>query len=152
YAAQAGLTLGEELGFGVHGIVFAVHGQAEFDLSALKLHYQEAAYLRERDVYLRLQELNINEIRSCQIPQLLRWDDDLLAINMTIVERPYILDFGGAFLDSAPDFSEEVLADWRAEKIEQFGSRWPEADAILRLLETHGIFVIDVNPNNITLP
>ena len=82
---------------------------------------------------------------------MLCYDDHLLIIEMTIVRRPFVLDFGGAFLDKAPDFSE-VMADWRAEKFEQFGDRWPAAESILRQLERYGIYVIDVNPNNISPP
>jgi hypothetical protein len=61
-----------------------------------------------------------------------------------------VLDFGGAYLDQAPDFSDEVMADWRAEKKEQFGARWGEVQAILRALEAYGVFMIDVNPGNIS--
>ena len=43
-----------------------------------------------------------------------------------------------------------LWADWRAEKHEQFGPRWPEVQAILRALEGYGIFVADVNPANIS--
>jgi hypothetical protein len=90
-------------------------------------------------------------IRGCEVPQLVDYNDNLWIIEMTIVKRPYVLDFGGAYLDKAPEFSDEVMADWRAEKIEQFGQRWPEAEAILAVLETYGVFVVDVNPNNIAL-
>jgi hypothetical protein len=89
-------------------------------------------------------------IRGCTIPELIGYDDELWIIEMTMVFRPYVLDFAGAFLDKAPDFSEVVMADWQAEKQEQFGAHWPEAAAILRELETYGIFVIDVNPANIS--
>jgi len=39
-----------------------------------------------------------------------RFADDLLAIEMTIVTPPFILDFAGAYLDPAPDFP---LKFWR---------------------------------------
>lgn len=107
-------------------------------------------YLRERDAYLRLKEHGITKIRDSKVPQLIGYDDDLLIIEMTIVTRPYVLDFGGAFLDKPPGFSDEILADWQAEKQEQFGRRWPEVQAILGILEGYGIFVVDVNPNNIS--
>src|SRR5437660_142832 len=87
YAEQNGLVLGKELGFGVHGIVFATESQAERGSSALKLHYQEPAYCRERDIYLRLRRHNVQAVRGCQVPQLLQFDDDLLAIDMTVVQR-----------------------------------------------------------------
>ncbi len=69
---------------------------------------------------------------------------------MTVVSRPFVLDFAGAELDNPPDFSEEVLADWRAEKRDQFGERWAEVEAILGSLEGHGIFMLDVNPGNVS--
>ena len=78
------------------------------------------------------------------------FDDDLSVIEMTMVERPFVLDFAGAYLDEPPDFSEEVLADWRAEKEEQCEGRWPEVQSVLRSLEAFGVFMIDVNPGNIS--
>ena len=68
---------------------------------------------------------------------------------MTVVTRPLVLDFAGAYLDDPPDFPEDVLTDWRTEKQEQFGPRWAEAQAILRALEGFGVFMVDVNPCNI---
>lgn len=155
YAKHNGLVVGKELGFGVHGIVFAMNSQAESDRPAtqcaVKAHHHETEYLRERDVYLRLQEHGVGTIRGCHVPQLIDYNDNLWIIEMTIVKRPFVLDFGGAYLDHPPDFSDEVMADWRAEKAEQFGEHWSEAQAILRALEMYGIFVVDVNPNNITV-
>ena len=74
----------------------------------------------------------------------------LLVLEMTVVKRPFVLDFAGAFLDDGPDFSDEVLADWRAEKQEQFGARWPEVQAVLRIIEGYGVFMLDVNPGNVS--
>jgi hypothetical protein len=154
YAERNRVNLGEELGFGVHGIVFVAESQTEPGepavCAAIKVHEREADYCRERDVYLRLRGLGVNSIRGCRVPQLLRYDDKLWVLEMTVVTRPFVLDFAGAFLDQAPDFSDEVLADWRAEKQEQFGTRWPEVQAILRALEGYGIFLLDVTPNNIS--
>jgi hypothetical protein len=42
------------------------------------------------------------------------------------------------------------MADWHAEKQEQFGPRWPEVQATLRSLEGCEVFMIDVNPGNIS--
>jgi hypothetical protein len=47
-------------------------------------------------------------------------------------------------------FSEEALADWLADKREQYGPRWPEVQAILAVLETYGIYMEDVSPGNIS--
>jgi hypothetical protein len=141
--------MGRQLGFGVHGIVFSAERQTEGPPCALKVHERAADHARERDVYLRLQEHGVRLIRGCHVPQLLACDDELWIIEMSVVIRPFVLDFAGAYLDEPPDFSDEVLADWRTEKQEQFGPRWAEVQAILRELEGYGVFMIDVNPGNI---
>lgn len=151
YTDQNNLLVVEELGFGVHGIVFVAEGIAKDGQSAVKVHVQQSAYRRERDVYLRLLELSIFKIRGCKVPELRYFDDHLMVLEMTIVTRPYVLDFGGAYLENVPVFSDDVMADYLAEKREQFGEDWPEAQAILRILESYGIFVVDVNPNNIAV-
>jgi hypothetical protein len=150
YCQQKGLAIGIQLGFGVHGIVFVANYQIETGRSAIKVHEHEADYCRERDVYLRLQEHGIREIHGCAVPELLGYDNQLWVVEMTVVTRPFVLDFAGAFLDKAPDFSEEVMADWRTEKLEQYGGRWDEAQAILRALAGYGVYMIDVNPGNIS--
>jgi hypothetical protein len=149
YARERSLILGDRLGYGVQGIVFQARNQDEGQ-SAIKVHSQETAYRRERNVYSRLRENGIVEIHGSHVPELLNHDDGRLILDMTVVDRPFVLDFGGAFLDFPPDFFDEVLAEWLAEKQEQFGHRWTETAAILRYLEDLGIFVIDVNPRNIS--
>jgi hypothetical protein len=113
--------------------------------SAIKVHRREPDYRRERDAYLRLKENDLIVICGCHVPELVRYDDDLWIIEMTVVARPFVLDFAGAFLDQRPDFSEEVLADWRVEKQEQFGPRWPEVEGVIRFLEGYGIYLVDVS-------
>jgi hypothetical protein len=148
-ADRKALVIRVELGSGVHGIVFSAEYQSECGESAIKVHEREPHYARERDVYLRLQQHRISQIGGSNVPQLIAFDDDLWIIEMTVVARPFVLDFAGAFLDRPPDFSEEVLAEWRAEKQEQFGPRWRAVLAILAMLETYGIFLVDVNPGNV---
>jgi hypothetical protein len=79
YAQRKGLTLGEQLGAGVHGIVYATESQHENSpalvRSALKAHQHERYYLRERDVYGRLKERGVTSIRGCEVPRLLGHDD-----------------------------------------------------------------------------
>jgi hypothetical protein len=150
HAQRRNLVLVEQLGYGMHGIVHAAKNQTDGEPLALKVHECEKDYRRERDVYLRLQEHDLTDICGCQVPELLDYDDELWVIQMTIVTRPFVLDFAGAYLDDPPDFSEEVLADWRAEKQEEFGPRWAEVQAILRVLEGFGVFMIDANPRNIS--
>jgi hypothetical protein len=65
------------------------------------------------------------------------------------VKPPFVLDFAGATLDAVPEFSEEILADWRASKEEQFGEDWPRVSLAIEELARHGIHLLDVSPSNI---
>jgi len=152
YADRNKLVISEQLGCGVHGIVFAAKGQSERGHSAIKIHRQEAPYRRERDAYLRLQELGVSEVRNCHVPELLDHDDDLWVVRMTVVTRPFVLDFAGAYLDEPPDFPEEVWEEWRERNQEQFGARWPEVEAVLGSLRSYDIYLLDVSPGNVALP
>jgi hypothetical protein len=150
YVSRKGSVLGKQLGSGIHGTVFAVQNQTEPGRSAVKGYEQEAHYRRERDVYLRLHECAISQVRGCAVPEMVEFDDALWVIEMTIVTRPFVLDFAGAHLDQPPEFPEEAWADWRADKAEQFADQWPQVQAILRELESHGIYMEDVSPGNIS--
>jgi hypothetical protein len=68
---------------------------------------------------------------------------------MSIVARPFVLDFAGAWLDTSPDFPEETWAEWEVEKGEQFGTLWPRLQAVLEALEALDIHMVDVSPSNI---
>ncbi len=152
YAQKHGLVLGEQLGSGVHGIVFVAASKTKPGRAAIKIHEREESYRRERDVYLRLRGHGIDQIRGFHVPQLLRYDNELWVIEMEIVTRPFVLDFADAYLDKPPDFSDEVLAEWRTEKKEQFGDRWPEVELILLSLERYGVYLVDVSPGNVAFP
>jgi hypothetical protein len=80
---------------------------------------------------------------------LITFDDRLLVLEMTIVKRPFVLDFAGAYLDSRPDFPQDVWTDWEAEKREQFEERWPIVQKVLDAFEEMGIYLLDVSPGNI---
>jgi hypothetical protein len=151
YCQRERLRLSGQLGYGVHGIVFAVEFQSNEGRAAIKVHERAADYRRERDVYLRLSEHGVAAIGECAVPKLIHYDDQLWIIQMTVVTRPYVLDFAGAYLDHAPEFSEEVMADWRRDKAEQFEGRWGEVEMILRALEAYGVLLLDVSPSNISL-
>ena len=88
----------------------------------MKIHYSEEPYRREKDVYERLKDAAIFEIRAFRVPQLIAFDDELLALEMTVVKAPFVLDFAGAYLDFAPKFSDEIWQDWTRKNEEQFGA------------------------------
>jgi hypothetical protein len=147
FCRMHGITLGPQLGAGAQGVVFSTDRE-----SAIKVHAAQAAYFRERDAYLRLAEFAVDQIHGLIVPRMRHSDDRLLIIEMTRVSPPFLLDFGGAFLDHPPDFLPDELArqEWEAEKREQFEGNWPELQVILRELELrYGIHLADVNPGNI---
>jgi len=149
YAARHHLRLSERLGFGIHGIVHVAEGNIKPGKSAIKVHHTTEPYLRERQAYERLQEAGVSQIRGFRVPHLIRCDDELRVIQMSIVTRPFVLDFAGAYLDAAPAFSDEIWAEWEVEKREQFAERWPLVLAVLSDLENLGIHMVDVSPSNI---
>jgi hypothetical protein len=96
YCRWTGKRLGPELGFGVHGIVFTLESQSAARRAAIKIHERERYYLRERDVYRRLAEVGLTSVQGCTVPEMIRSDDELWIIEMTVVTPPYLLDFAGA--------------------------------------------------------
>jgi hypothetical protein len=149
YASRHKLQLAERLGFGIHGIVHVAKNNKQPAKTAIKAHSSAEPYFRELRVYQRLRQAAIREIKGFNVPELIRHDDHLRILEMTIVRRPFVLDFAGAYLDMPPDFSKEVWDEWEIEKREQFGSRWPEVLNVLSALEDLGIHMIDVSPGNI---
>jgi len=151
YAARHQLQLAERLGFGIHGIIFGTEGKLETGdiATAIKVHRSREPFSRELAVYQRLKEAAIAKILGFNVPQLLCHDDEMRIIEMSIVTRPFVLDFAGAYLDIPPEFADAVWAEWEAEKQEQFGARWPDVHAILAALEEMDIHMVDVSPSNI---
>jgi len=149
YAARYSVTITKRLGSGIHGIVLRAQSKLQAGKTALKLHREISAYNLEKAVYLRLRERSVPELLGFKIPTLIRFDDELLAIEMTIVKPPFLLDFAGATLDAPMEFTEEIWADWRVAKQDQFGQDWPVVTLVLNALAAHGIYLHDISPNNI---
>jgi hypothetical protein len=81
--------------------VFAYSLEDQGIKTALKIHENALPFVRERDAYVRLQSFEIRMIEGHHVPQLVNFDDELLAIEMSVVARPFVLDLGGAYLDPA---------------------------------------------------
>ena len=96
--------------------------------------------------------MGIIKILDFNVPQFIRADDNLRIIEMSIVTRPFVLDFAGAYLDAPPDFPDEIWAEWESGKQEQFDVRWPKVHALLSKLEELDIYMVDVSPSNIAFP
>jgi hypothetical protein len=149
YAARHQFEIAESPGSGKDGIVFIVKRKDKPGESAIKALKEAQAYQREKRVYERLREAGVGTVVRFNVPQFLGRDDELRVIEMTIVQRPFVLDFAGAYLDARPEFSAEVWADWEAEKREQFEERWPAVQKVLTAFEELGIYLLDVSPGNI---
>src|SRR5688572_29960573 len=91
FEQRYGTKLERKLGFGRDGTVMYTDRA-----SAVKLFSSVHTYARERDAYLLLQAGGITSVAGHHVPDLIRADDELLAIEMTIVEPPFLLDFASA--------------------------------------------------------
>ncbi|MDZ4287667.1 MAG: hypothetical protein U0984_06905 [Prosthecobacter sp.] len=83
------------------------------------------------------------------VPQLIRWDDEALVIEMTIVARPYVLDFAAAYLDWPPDFTDEVWAESEARWRDVYGEDWALIRRLMDEFEAMGIYLTDLHPGNV---
>lgn len=108
YASRRQIEIVESLGAGKDGIVMVGKSKSKPARVAIKAHHFAELYLRERQVYERLGELRVDTVLGFSAPHLLDSDENLLVLEMTIVERPFVLDFAGAYVDRRPDFPREV--------------------------------------------
>ena len=145
YCERRSMGIKRQLGFGKDGTVFLTNMA-----TAVKVHARIEPYERELTCYLHFQRHGVIEVCGFHVPQLIGFDDELLVIEMTVVERPFMLDFAEAYLGDAPDFPDDVLEQWRQETIEQFGTRWPEVESAVEWLEVRlGVQLLDIHPWNI---
>ncbi len=146
FEARYSVILAARLGYGRDGDVYVTSTG-----NAVKFFDRVDGYSREIGAYFLLKERGISTILGHHVPELIDFDDELLAIEMSIVKRPFLLDFASAYLeDEAPDFSEEVWDDWTAQLMERFGSNYPKVIAIREALRlATGLVLMDINPGNI---
>jgi hypothetical protein len=113
------------------------------------VHADARGYQRERDCYERLTELGVSMIAGFNVPVFVRSDDEWKVIEMSIVSRPFLVDFAQAFLDELPDFPEEVWQERREMWQEIYGGDWPLVQRALAELRAMGIHYLDVHHGNI---
>ncbi len=150
FAGANNLQIVRQIGFGIHGRVFMII--ARHSASVVKVFEEEDPYKRERDVYLRLQEKGVEQIVGCHVPDLLSFSDDLRVVHISLVSRPFCLDFAAAYLDALPIGFPPMESDWEAEKLKEFGTEdWLKASLVLDRLKSFGIIQTDVSPTNISV-
>ncbi len=146
FELRHGVRLRARLGLGRDGEVYLTDRN-----SAVKFFTITDNYSRERSAYERLLRLAVTDVAGHAVPLLLQAVDEFLAIEMTVVRPPFLLDFASAYDElEAPDFSEEVWVQWREQKQEEFGDRWSDVDFVLaELTRLTGLVMLDVNPGNV---
>lgn len=141
------LDFDDRLGNGQDGAVWKTDKN-----SAVKALLHQNNYRTELRCYQRLLEHRIGEILGLEVPVLVNYDDELLVIEMDIVEPPYILDFGKAYIDESPPYSAVQLAAWQREWIRFFPKKdIPKIRSVLAKLRGIGIHYVDPKPGNIRL-
>jgi hypothetical protein len=134
------------LGYGSDGSVWR---SSRF--TAIKACYELRRYNLELECYLRLREEGIGQIGLFDIPFLEDYDDELLVIEISIVQPPYLLDFGKVYLDHPPThlYDEQLMANAHVEWEERFGKRWSKVHHAMKMLEKLGIYYYDPRPGNV---
>jgi hypothetical protein len=130
------------LGEGTDGSVWLTQ-----DRTAVKVLIDSKQFETEVECYRRLHGTEF--ICGYAVPKLIDSDAALLAIEMTTVQPPYILDFGKAHLDHHPEFSKEAWQYLYKEIKQIYAERYEEVMRVVRSLERWGIFYYDIKPKNI---
>ena len=148
YADSKGISLRRKypLGYGTDGTVWRTSRR-----SAVKVFEYEKNYRVELGCYRRLKSTGIDTLCGLAIPGLVDCDDRLWVLEMKIVQPPFLLDFGKAYLDASPPYwsDSDIMADWHAEGEENFGERWRDVLSALGMLRKYGIYYVDPKPGNI---
>lgn len=118
---------------------------------AIKALYEKHRFDLELECYLRLKRADIRHIGMFDVPFLVDFDQALLIIEISIVQPPYLLDFGKVYLDHPPThlYDEQMMANAYVEWEERFGKRWSKVLHAMKMLEKLGIYYYDPRPGNI---
>ena len=119
--------------------------------TAVKAVYREKNFSQELECYRRLKAAGVRKVGALDVPFLEDFDEDRRIIEISIVQPPYLLDFGKVYLDQAPThlYDEQMMANAHAEWNERFGKRWSEVRHAMRMLEKQGIYYYDPRPGNV---
>ena len=71
YAIKRNITLGDRLGFGIHGTVFAAADNTKPGFFAVKFHREKGPFEHECRAYERLRAKYVMQILGLNVPQLL---------------------------------------------------------------------------------
>lgn len=119
--------------------------------TAVKFFDRPARFARELEVYQTLGDRGIRSVAGHNVPELVWADEELSAIEMSIVARPFVLDFAGAKLPhEVPYFDEEIMEEHLEHLRELFGDRWADALHVAEMFRVAtGFVLLDIHPGNI---
>ena len=149
YCARQGLLIvGRPDVSGNDGSIHATHRR-----TIVKSFNRPQTFDKESQAYRRLAQHSVRQIQGHMVPQLLSVDAALGAIEMSVVSRPFVLDFGKIQLD------RRLEDAWPAEVLEERWAYWeslfePEQWPIVlaiygELGHRFGIWLEDIHPGNI---
>jgi len=122
-------------------------------LTIVKAFNRTETFDKESEAYRRLARYFVRQIQCHMVPQLLRLDALLGVIEISVVKRPYVLDFGKIQLDRRLDevWPAEVLDErWAYWESLFEPEQWPVVLAIWNELGNRfGIWLEDIHPGNI---
>lgn len=148
FEIRYGVKLIDRLGDGKDGNVFKANSER-----AVKFLNSDELYRRELRAYQILRQRNIARINGFNIPRLARYDDPLRAIEMSIVQPPFLLDFASAYtIDEYNrfEFTEDVLAETETRHLEMFDERWPVVNDLCNAFTCEtGLVLLDLSLNNV---
>jgi hypothetical protein len=150
YAHRSGTKIVStvEFGHGMEGSVWVSRRD-----SAIKIIRHRKNYADELAAYQRLQASGVRQLCGFAVPWLLGSDDALRAIEMEIVQKPYLLDFGKVYFDGeqlrAYDLCDLQLDRHRSKSFYD-AADWSRVAMVLYALESQfGIYYADARPSNI---
>ena len=91
------------------------------------------------------------EVAKHNVPQLIDEDEQLRVIEMSVVVRPFVLDFAGAKRpEEVPDFEQHVLDEHMERLAEMFEERLGDALHVAEMFRrATGFVLLDIHPGNI---
>ena len=133
------------LGYGNDGIVYQTHRA-----SALKICQQINKYHRELAAYERLRECKVTEICGFSVPILVGSSEKLMAIEMSVVQPPCIVDFAQAYLDFPFEYEEGSEEHWWNQIREDFGNNFAKAEEVFYFMQNKfDLYYYDLAPRNL---
>ena len=144
--AKSKIVSNPALGHGTDGSVWRTTNG-----TAVKAFIYEKNYRDELECYLRLKKNKITDIIGLAVPEYEDSQDDLMIVEMSIVQKPYLLDFGKVYIDRMPPYynDKQLIANWHAEVRDLFEDDAPKVHLALFKLSQLGIYYVDPKPANI---